>query len=60
MFFGRGNGGVDNDHDDSHYASRDYQEYKDQAVIIAQKVGENAKYYKDKALDWLSQFSTPS
>ena len=34
-----------------------YDEYKDQAAKIAEKVTENAKILKDKALDWLSTFT---
>jgi hypothetical protein len=34
-----------------------YDEYKEQAAKLAEKVTENAKALKDKALDWLSTFS---
>lgn len=34
-----------------------YDEYKEQAAKMAEKVGESAKFYKDKALDWFSQFT---
>jgi hypothetical protein len=34
-----------------------YEEYREQAAKIAEKVSENAKILKDKALDWLAQFS---
>lgn len=34
-----------------------YDEYKEQAKIIAEKVSENAKILKDKALDWFSTFT---
>lgn len=34
-----------------------YDEYKEQAARIAEKVSENAKILKDKALDWLSTFT---
>ena len=35
-----------------------YDEYRQQAVQIAEKVQEGAKVLKDKALDFLSTFST--
>ena len=35
-----------------------YDEYKEQAAKIAEKVSESAKVLKGKALDWLSTFST--
>ncbi|TNV78411.1 hypothetical protein FGO68_gene2700 [Halteria grandinella] len=35
-----------------------YEEYRQQAVQMAEKVQEGAKVLKDKALDWLSTFST--
>lgn len=34
-----------------------YDEYKEQAAKIAEKVQENAKILKEKALDWLSTFT---
>jgi hypothetical protein len=34
-----------------------YDEYKEAAVKIAEKVGEKASELKDKALDWLSAFA---
>lgn len=37
--------------------SNSYDEYKEQAARIAEKVSENAKILKNKALDWLSTFS---
>jgi len=35
-----------------------YEEYRQQAVQMAEKVQEGAKVLKEKALDWLSTFST--
>jgi len=37
--------------------SNSYDEYKEQAAKIAEKVQENAKIFKDKAMDWFSTFS---
>ena len=34
-----------------------YDEYKQQAQQIAEKVGETASAIKDKALDWLSYYT---
>jgi hypothetical protein len=34
-----------------------YDEYKDAAVKMAEKVGEKASELKDKAWDWLNSFS---
>jgi hypothetical protein len=34
-----------------------YDEYKEQAARIAEKMTENAKILKNKALDWLSNFT---
>ena len=39
-------------------SNNSYDEYKEAAVKIAEKVSESAKVMKDKALDWLSTFST--
>jgi hypothetical protein len=35
-----------------------YDEYKEQAAKMAERVTESAKVLKDKALDWLSTFTT--
>ncbi len=35
-------------------ASGNYDEYKEQAAKMAEKVSESAKFYKDKALDWFT------
>ena len=35
-------------------SSGNYDEYKDQASKMAEKVQESAKFYKDKALDWFT------
>lgn len=35
-----------------------YDEYKEQAVKMAEKMGESAKLMKDKALDWFNQFTS--
>jgi hypothetical protein len=34
-----------------------YEEYRQQAIQIAEKVTDGAKVLKDKALDWLSTFA---
>jgi len=39
-------------------SNNSYDEYKEAAVKIAEKVSESAKVMKDKALDWLSTFAT--
>lgn len=41
----------------SQTSSNSYDEYKEQAARIAEKVQENAKALKNKALDWLSTFT---
>lgn len=35
-------------------SSGNYDVYKEQASKMAEKVGESAVFYKDKALDWFS------
>jgi hypothetical protein len=39
-------------------SNNSYDEYKQTAHQIAEKVTESAKVLKDKALDWFSTFST--
>ena len=39
-------------------SNNSYEEYRQQAMQMAEKVGESAKVLKDKALDWLSTFAT--
>lgn len=41
----------------SQTSNNSYDEYKEQAAKIAEKVQENAKALKNKALDWLSTFT---
>ena len=38
-------------------SNNSYDEYKEQAARIAEKVTEGAKVFKDKALDWFNNFS---
>ena len=71
MFFGRaesggGGSGDKNFGDDvegyimgrsSLNSNNSYDEYREQAAVIAEKVTQGAKVLKDKALDWLSTFS---
>ena len=38
-------------------SNNSYDEYKETAVKMAEKVHESAKVLKDKAMDWFSTFS---
>jgi len=38
-------------------SNNSYEEYKETAAKIAEKVSESAKVLKNKTLDWLSTFS---
>ncbi len=40
-------------------SNNSYDEYRETAAKIAEKVQEGAKVLKDKALDWLSTFANP-
>jgi hypothetical protein len=41
----------------SNTSNNSYDEYKETAIKIAEKVTDQAKVYKDKALDWFNNFS---
>ena len=68
MFFGKAEGGGSGDKnfgDDvegyilgrsSLNSNNSYDEYKEAATVIAEKVTQSARQLKDKALDWLSTF----
>lgn len=64
MFFGENADGANPDSGREHkgrssnLSGGGYDEYKEQAKIIADRVSEGAKVAKDKMMDWFSQFTT--
>ena len=66
IFFGKPQTGDNNFGDDvegyimgrsSLNSNNSYDEYKETAAVIAERVTQGARQLKDKALDWLSTFS---